>query len=202
MYYPKTQIETNLYSSGDLLVESTRLPYSGFYFSTYDGKYFSGKEPNDGPNFSLVLPSKKEINNQIFNDLLFDPSPSTYDPRFEGENNTYSTLAGANPNELPYSPTAHYPIPTLKDIANKQFVRYLIKKSNENVYTEVNRVSYILASNQSLFKQISFSWVIAGDRNKVATTNRSQLIFQENKLKIQGLGAFLRFDYLQFYQGR
>ena len=201
MYYPKTQIETNLYSSGDLLIESTRLPYSGFYFSTYDGKYFSGKEPNDGPNSPLILPSKKEINNQIFNDLLFDPSPSTYDPRFEGDNNTYSTLSGANPNKLPYSPTPHYPILSLKDIANGQFVRYFIKKSNENIYTEVNRRNYLLASNQSLYKQISFSWVIVGDRNKVATTNRNQLIFQENKYKIQGLGAFLRFDYTQFYQG-
>jgi hypothetical protein len=43
--------------------------------------------------------------------------------------------------------------------------------------------------------------VIVGDRNKVATTNRNQLIFQENKYKIQGLGAFLKFNYTQFYQG-
>jgi hypothetical protein len=201
MYYPKTQIETNLYSSGDLLIESTRLPYTGFYFSTYDGKYFSGKEPNDGPNFSLILPSKREINNQIFNDILFDPNPTIYDPRFEGDNSVYSNLSGANPNEIPYSPIPNYPILTPKDIANGQFVRYFIKKSNENIYTEVNRKNYLLASNQSLYKQISFSWVIVGDRNKVATTNRNQLIFQENKYKIQGLGAFLRFDYTQFYQG-
>ena len=201
MYYPKTQIETNLYSSGDLLIESTRQPYSGFYFSTYDGKYFSGKEPNDGPNFSLILPSKREINNQIFNDILFDPNPTIYDPRFEGDNSVYSNLSGANPNEIPYSPIPNYPILTPKDIANGQFVRYFIKKSNENIYTEVNRKNYLLASNQSLYKQISFSWVIVGDRNKVATTNRNQLIFQENKYKIQGLGAFLKFNYTQFYQG-
>lgn len=56
MYYPKNQIETNLYSNGEFVLEYTTNPYTGFYFKTSDGKYFTGKEPNNGPNFSLTLP--------------------------------------------------------------------------------------------------------------------------------------------------
>ena len=28
--------------------------YIGFYYSTSDGRYFTGKSPNNGPNFELI----------------------------------------------------------------------------------------------------------------------------------------------------
>ena len=44
MYYPKSKIQTNLYTNGyELAYLSTLDNYVGFYYKTYDGKYFSGK---------------------------------------------------------------------------------------------------------------------------------------------------------------
>lgn len=201
MYYPKSQIETNLYSNGELLVETTKLPYNGYYFSTYDGKFFSGKEPNDGPNFTLIRASKSNINNDNFAEYLFDPNPELQDLRFEGGNAIYSNIIKADKNLTLYSPVSYHPIITAKDIANGEFSRYFVKKSNENVYTEVDKRNYNLAMGQKLYQRLSFLWVIVGDQNEVATRNRNQLIFQEKTYKITGLGAFLNFNYLEFYQG-
>ncbi len=54
MYYPKNQIQTGFYSNNSLAELATNKPYNGPYFNTSDGKSFSGKEPNDGPNLELI----------------------------------------------------------------------------------------------------------------------------------------------------
>ena len=54
MYYPKHQIQTGFYSNNTLAKIATKKPYTGPYFNTSDGKSFSGKEPNDGPNIELI----------------------------------------------------------------------------------------------------------------------------------------------------
>ena len=99
MYYPKNQIETNLYSNGKLLVKSTSLPYTGFYFSTYDGKYFSGAEPNKGDNITLIVRNPRLPGSNEEND---SPLPSiTPDLRFQiGQNLGYSNITNKNPKEI------------------------------------------------------------------------------------------------------
>ena len=57
MYYPKSQIITNLSSNGDLEYKSDNTPYSGFYYRLSNGKLFTGKTPQDGPNEELIMPS-------------------------------------------------------------------------------------------------------------------------------------------------
>lgn len=47
MYYPLSEITENLYTAGSEFVYlATRQPYTGYYFSTTDGKYFTGKTNN------------------------------------------------------------------------------------------------------------------------------------------------------------
>ena len=46
MYYPKSQIQTNLYSNGDLIVLSTKEIYTGYYWTTSGGRSYSGKTPS------------------------------------------------------------------------------------------------------------------------------------------------------------
>ena len=54
-YYPKSQITTNLYTNGgELFVQSTGQPYSGYYYRLSNGQLFSGKTPQDLPNFPLT----------------------------------------------------------------------------------------------------------------------------------------------------
>ena len=50
MYYPKSQITTNLFTLGDEYVYvGTTQVYSGSYFKTSDGNAFTGKNPNNNP---------------------------------------------------------------------------------------------------------------------------------------------------------
>ena len=46
MYYPKSQITPNLYTIGNELFLDGE-SYTGYYFKTSDGKFYSGKTPND-----------------------------------------------------------------------------------------------------------------------------------------------------------
>lgn len=56
MYYPKSQIKTNLYTNGDEFVFlSNQQPYTGYYFKTSTGQYFTGKTPDDRPNIEIIL---------------------------------------------------------------------------------------------------------------------------------------------------
>ena len=63
MYYPKSQIQTGFYSNGELVEFNSLRPYTGPYFNTSDGRSYTGKTLNDGPNlgssFSHSPPSSK-----------------------------------------------------------------------------------------------------------------------------------------------
>ena len=52
-YYPLSQIKTNLYTNGQEFTFTPYTPsnsYVGSYWSTSDGKFFTGKTPQDTPN--------------------------------------------------------------------------------------------------------------------------------------------------------
>jgi len=56
MYYPKSQIKSDLYTNGgELVFLSDEKEYIGYYFSTSDNRFFSGRNPNNKPNFELKL---------------------------------------------------------------------------------------------------------------------------------------------------
>lgn len=63
MYYPKSKITENLKASlGQFILKETSQPYQGSYFSTFDGKYFTGASPSDdskellGPTSIAIKP--------------------------------------------------------------------------------------------------------------------------------------------------
>ena len=60
-YIPKNKIQTNLYTSGgEYTLVSSGQDYVGYYYKLYDGKFFTGKTPNE-PNskeITLVIPIK------------------------------------------------------------------------------------------------------------------------------------------------
>ena len=65
MYYPKSQIKTNLFTNGKEFIRSdNRLPYVGSYWKTSNGGSFSGKTPEDNPYVEL-LPIPEPV--RIFN---------------------------------------------------------------------------------------------------------------------------------------
>ena len=79
MYYPKSQIKTNLYTNGnEYTVLSTGDIYQGFYYKISTGEYFTGRTPDDRPNLEIVpiiQPTEVTLNNVSFRyniDVAFD----------------------------------------------------------------------------------------------------------------------------------
>ena len=55
MYYPKSQIETNLYTmGGEFVIKNTNQPYVGFYWKASSERFFTGKNPNDNIPKELI----------------------------------------------------------------------------------------------------------------------------------------------------
>ena len=75
-YYPKSQITPNLYAAegsnnevnGQLLLITTKEPYTGFFWATSDKKYYTGKNPSEKPNIELII--DESVNNER---PTFDP---------------------------------------------------------------------------------------------------------------------------------
>ena len=197
MYYPKSQIQTGFYSNSELVEVRSKQPYTGPYFKTSDGLLYSGKEPNEGKNIKLILPSQlpSGVSSQLSKNGI-----KIEDYRFTTTNTPYSILRGENKNITPYTPIPSYPILTDDNIQNGEFTRYFVKKSNQNSYTEINSNNFINSTSSTLYISIQLQWVIGGEKENVRQINSKQIGFVEKNLQIEGLGGFLRFNYLQFYQ--
>jgi hypothetical protein len=76
MYYPKSQIKTNLYVAGGLLVlSSTKEQYIGYYYEISNGQKFTGKDPQDKPNILLTETSNNYDPTQ---EIPMKPAPLNY----------------------------------------------------------------------------------------------------------------------------
>lgn len=189
MYYPKSHITSNLYSNGELVLLGTTTPYVGYYFSTIDKKYYTGRFPNDGNNQELEVPQTNSADSTIF-DLV--------DYRFAGNDNLiFSELNGLNITDtmIFYTPTPYYPQPSTQDYELGEFTRYFSKKANENKYTETSGLF-----QNSLYIGIKLPWLIAGDKNEVARVNENMVRLREQELGIEGFGFYLKYNYLKFYK--
>jgi hypothetical protein len=200
MYYPKSQIQTGFYSNGELVESSNLRPYKGPYFNTSDGKSFTGKTLNDGPNLELIPISPQLEKRAPTQDFEEGGEWENEDPRFLPPNSRYSTTIGAIRGSTVYSPVAYSPILNANNIANGEFQRFIVKKSNENLFIEVNNTNFLAASNSPLYYRILLPWVISGEKEQVRTINYKQVKAIEKLNKVEGLGEFLRHDYLRFYQ--
>ena len=83
MYIPKNRILTNQYSNDRKLVYKTSQEvYIGSYYKTFDGKYFTGKTPNDPPNLELLFVEDTENSFTPLlpqNKLAYGEAPTIFD---------------------------------------------------------------------------------------------------------------------------
>jgi len=216
MYIPKNRIITNLYSNDNKLVyKANQEFYTGFYYKTFDGKYFTGKTPNDPPNVELELVEDTENTftpDLPQNELAYTDAPTIFNnidtPGYNEEMViTYARLQGIDLNKstrkfLPYQ---CYPQPTIDDYELGSFIRYFCVKINQPIYFELDKKIYGELKNQSdkylwePYIPFSIQWTLAGDRNYVETTNSNIVRLHEKRSKRVGLGKFLKYDFLKFY---
>jgi len=201
MYYPKSQIQTGFYSNGELVELISNRPYTGPYFNTSDGRSYTGKTLNDGPNLELIPIPSRTLKRPPTQDFDEGGEWENEDPRFYPSNALYSIKKGVTRGSKLYSPNPYSPILTPNNIANGEFQRYIIRKSNENLYTEVNVDNFIASSRERLYQRILLPWIISGEKEQVRTMNFKQVKLVESRSKVEGLGEFLNHDYLRFYQG-
>ena len=192
VYYPKSHITSNLYSNGELAYKDTLAPYTGQYFSTFDNKFFTGNYPGDGSNLELVN----------LNSTPSSPTPETFednnpeDPRFYPENQDYSTLKKVQYNQgISQTPVSFYPTPSIQDYEMGEFTRYFSKKANEEVYYETSGLF-----KNNLYIGFSLPWKLTGDKDVVFEVNKGIVELKQQQFKALGLGAFLKFNYIQYYK--
>lgn len=195
MYYPKSHITSNLYSSGELVIKDTNTPYNGYYFETLDKKRFTGRFPNDGDNLELIFLDNSNLDIP-FGDTSTLEETIGEDTRFYPSNIDYTLLKKIKPNQgLISSPTPFYPQPSEQDYQLGEFTRYFAKKTNENKYTETSGLF-----ENSLYIGIKLPWLITGDRDEVIRVNQNIVKLREQQLNISGLGEYLKFNYIKFYK--
>jgi len=226
MYFPKSQITPNLYTNGgEFIYASNSNPYTGYYFKTSTGKYFTGRNQDDRPNEELNV-----ITNQV-NTIqnTANPIPQTSIAlAFEGafpqnanvsddyKDPTYSedlvlsylNIQKISLNNLPsyIIPTYNPVLPTQQDYQNGEFRRYFCKKTNEIKYIEINKTIYDLLVNRSptieysLYLPFYLDWQLTGNEEQVARVNKNNAELTAKKLKLPGLLEYLQFDFTKYYK--
>ena len=107
MYYPKSQITTNLFTNGnEFTIASTGEIYIGPYYVTSNGDAYSNKSPNDKPTQKL---SKISVSNTLGNPKL-EAASSQFSPSDDDDRNSYYEIQkGGIYSVVPDEPTAPSP---------------------------------------------------------------------------------------------
>ena len=208
-YYPKSQITSNLYTNGgELFVTSTGQPYSGYYYRLSNGQIFSGRTPQDLPNFPLTTTTPQ-----------LTPNPTTYNdvPLYTVTNKDGSTTGYQYPHDFYYRDYPKYDpqnsiipyyapvLPTQQDYQIGEFRRYFCKKVNEVKYLEINTVIYNLLIQKSptvtypLYIPFYLDWQLTGDIKQVARVNKNTVELTSFQNKLPRLEEYLKFDYTKYY---
>lgn len=198
-YIPANRVITNLTCNGELNIKETGKPYYGVYYSLYNGKFYTGKNPSNTPSYELII---KETNTTITPTNL---APQSIITNINNYNNaTYINIQNKPVNNK-FLPNLYFPRITDEEKQLGEFTRFFTKKINENLYTEIDKEQYnnFNSKNQEyfweLYELIVIPWEIKGNEENVYNINRNMVELWENKNKKYGLGAYLEYNYLEFY---
>lgn len=213
MYYPKSQITANLYTNGNELFLNGE-SYTGYYFKTSKGTFFTGRNTSDKPNLPLYPNSQNfweaEAQSEQTGAEFVQPADNydgfvyqnqKQDPKI---NFTYSALkTQQTPTFLPYySPT----LPTQQDYQIGEFQRYFCKKTNEILYIEINQEQFDKLVGKdpqiefSLYQPFTITWILTGDKQQVAKTNKNIVELASVRQKLPKFDQYLKFDYTKYFQ--
>ena len=164
-YYPSFAITTNLTTSGGDFILNGQ-PYSGKYYETYDGRAFTGPNPEQGPNQQLQrIPY---YNSAPGLDSL---NLSSRRKRQIAEITGVQESVPTNPR-IPGQPNSYYPQPTDQDYKKGYLIRYFTKKENERGFiTEISQNEYnsivngTADYNISIYQTTTILWKLTGPLN-------------------------------------
>ena len=192
MYFPKSKIETNLYSDGEFQLRSTGKIYYGLYFKTSTNEYFTNAEPSNTSVSLLPL--------DVSSDAL--DSREDYDLRFVGEQNYRYSVASSQPIKPPLKlePIPYYPIISQETYKLGKFNRYFTKRKNENLYYEIDFSNSVELLRNPMYLIFSFPWIISGEEQDVISANKSTVDTYMRQLQIPAFNLFLKDNYIKFWK--
>lgn len=218
MYYPKSQITSNLYTNGqELIIEGTNQLYIGYYWKTSKGEFFTGKTPQDTPKQKLIKATSDFSQTPSNPSILESNIALSYDAPYIGDNESlyneklilnYLKLKKISPISPPsvkipmYSST----LPTQQDYTNGEMRRYFCKKTNEVIYLEVSKDTYDKLVGQDsqilwqLYKPFNLPWQLSGNKEQVYKTNKNIVELTSVKQKLPMLAEYLRMDFTKYYK--
>jgi hypothetical protein len=196
MYYPLSQIITNLHTNGnEYVIDSTKENYVGYYWKASDGKIFTGKTPQDIP--TQILISLPNINN------IFE-LPKNY-IQISSEINSEEYLIVKNlKSQLTEVPSYSLTLPTQQDYQLGEMRRYFCKKSNEILYLEINIDTYnkLVSKDSTIAYQyyipFNLPWQITGTKEQVFTVNRNIVELTMKQQKLPMFDMYLKKDYTKY----
>jgi len=197
MYYPKSQIKTNLYTEDEKYIRSdNNQPYKGYYYQTSKGENYTGRTPEDGPNILLIPRSSIEETGPLFsipnNNIIIG-------------SNKYLILKNINSDQVKNIPQNIFPTPQPQDYINESFVRYFAKKRNEKKYLEIDKETYDKLFSQDptylfeLYKPLKLNWQISGDKAKAYQTNETQTSLLARRERLEGFIEYFKGNFNQLY---
>jgi hypothetical protein len=197
MYYPKSQIKTNLYTNGgDFILLNNSTPYVGYYYETSNGRYFTGQNPNESPSFELIKIS-----------VSSSSAPQISEDNFYLIETRYYASKNLPLNQTPPSlPKQSYPIVTENDYKLGEFQRYFVKKGNEPKFIEISKEDHLKYVSQDrdvmfeLYVPIQINWVLTGDKDQVYKTNQNIVIRAERDNNLPGFEPYFKGKFTQFYK--
>ncbi len=212
MYIPTNKIQTNLFTSGnEFLTINDRNNYRGFYWVSHDGKFFTGKTPNDHPVIRLVrVPTEvnQESLSSYYTPLNGRPliADQVYLEQTLPVSRLYTYINQNNPKERKFIPINVYTLPTESDYKLGAFVRYFAVKNNEPKFVEIGEDTYSKLKSRDrqwyweLYTAFNMLWTLTGDPESVSRANQNIISITEVTIKRNGLNQFLKGKYLEFYR--
>lgn len=213
MYYPKSQIKLNLYTNGEeYALSTTGELYIGYFYEISNGNKFTGSPSSDTPNI-LLIPINPNIsgNPQLTNQKL-PPNPITKVnsgfPPLPNSNpiQTISDYISNNDSGLGRSlPIPIQTLPTQKDKDLGSFPRYFCKKTNENLYIEINKEQFTKLQSRDitiawdLYTPLQIIWQIKGDKTQTYNANKNNITLIEQRNKWYGFTKYFKDNFLKYY---
>ncbi len=206
-YYPKSALQTNLYTNGnEYVLDTTKENYIGYYYKTLNNTKFTGRYPKESieyPDIKLV-----ELTQNIDQPPQGNGFPAgTFD---SDDKNIYVTPSDSlykNETFIQRSiPTSYYPILSNQEKQDISFLRYFCKKNNEYIYLEIDKSTFKKLKNQNpqlaydLYTPVSLLWYIRGEsKEKVYILNKSLVAKSEKKIRWPGFSQYFKDNFTQFY---
>jgi hypothetical protein len=205
MYYPKSQIKTNLYTNGgEYILSTSKIDYKGYYYKVSSGKLYSGKNPTDKPNILLSL--QKEL-------VTYDPTNVLNLPNFDNiifyygvTSNIYDLTKNIDTNQTRLIPSFNPTLPTPQEKQNGQYTRYFCKKINELKYLEIDKETHTKLQARDpkiawdLYEPASLLWVIKGNQETVFNTNKAAVFKIEQNQRWNGFSQYFKENYSKYYE--